>query len=186
MCQISSKSNNFQRKRAGEEKMWSRQKTQTSRDARPIRLTIIKFWVKGNVGSWDFTRSLVNYLNYLCAKIPPNWTNFKIKRLASKEVKTKGSNFTRGLTYSASNDKISVQKSLRNWNFACTQSKNHPNPTFLRLKGLAGKRVVKPKSKNFTRCSTYSASNPKILSHGERRKLKVYILFSHIPPICVC
>ena len=172
MCQNSPKSNKFQRKRAGEEKKWSKQKAQTSRDARPIRTLIIKSWVKGNVGSWDFTRSLVNYLHYVCAKIHPNRTNFKVKRQASKEVKTKGSSFTRCLIYSASNDKISVQKSLRSWNFACTQSKNHPNPTFLRLKELAEKKVVEPKSTSFTRCSTYSASNDKI---SGRKELKSWI-----------
>ena len=191
MCQNSPKSNNFQRKRAGEEKKWSKQKAQTSRDARPIRTLIIKSWVKGNVGSWDFTRSLVNYLHYVCAKIHPNRTNFKVKWQASKEVKTKGSSFTRCSTYSASNDKISGQNELKKMNlcmylinyFHYVGASLHPNPTFLRVKRLARQKLVEPKSKSFTRCSTYSASNPKILSHGERRKLKVYILFSHIPPL---
>ena len=145
MCQTSSKSYNFQRKRAGEEKKWSKQKAQASRDARRIRLPIIKSWVKGNLGSWDFTRSLVNYLHYVCAKIHPNGKNFRVKRLASKEVKTKGSNFTRCLTYSASNDKISVQRELKKLKlcmypikyFHFVWAKIHPNPTFLRVKGLA-------------------------------------------------
>ena len=61
----------------------------------------------------------------------------------------------------------------------------HPNPTFFRVKRLARQKLVKPKSKNFTRCSTYSASNPKILSHGERRKLKVYFfLIKYLQYVC--
>ena len=113
VSQISPKSNKFQRKRAGEEKKWSKQKAQTSRDARPIRPPIIKAWVKGNVGSWDFTRSLVNYFHYVCAKSHPNRTTFRVKRLASIEVKKKRSNFTRCSTYSASDDKISSQGELK-------------------------------------------------------------------------
>ena len=89
VCQISWKSDNFQRKRACEEKKWSKQNTQTSRDARPFRIPIIKYWAKGNVGSWDFTGSLLNYLHYVCAKLHPNRTNFRVKRLASKKSQNK-------------------------------------------------------------------------------------------------
>ena len=53
VCQISSKSNNFQRKKAGEEKKWLKQKTQTSRDARPILLPIQKILSQGE--RWKLT-----------------------------------------------------------------------------------------------------------------------------------
>ena len=114
VCQFSSKSNNSQRKRAGEEKKWSKQKAQTSRHARPIRLPIMKSWVKGNLGSWDFTRSLVNYLHYVYAKIHPNRTTFSVRRLARKKlVNGKSTHFTRCSIYSASQHKLSGQEELR-------------------------------------------------------------------------
>ena len=49
----------------------------------------------------------------------------------------------------------------------------HSSPTFLRVKGLARRKVVKPKTTGFTRCSTYSASNDKISSEGELKKMKL-------------
>ena len=113
VCQISSKSNNFQRKKAGEEKKWSKQKAQTSRDARPTLLLIKKSWVKEIVGQWDSACTLVNYLHYVSAKFQPNRTTFRAKGLAQeKVVKPKRSIVTGCLTYSASNDKISGQREL--------------------------------------------------------------------------
>ena len=114
VCQISSKSNNFQRKKAGEEKKWSKQKAQTSRDARPTLLLIKKSWVKEIVGQWDSACTLVIYLHYVSAKFQPNRTNFRVKGLATKKVvKRKSTKFTKCSTYSASDDKISSQGELK-------------------------------------------------------------------------
>ena len=164
--------------------MWSNQKAHFSQGARPTLLPITKSWVKGNVGNWNFTSSLVKYLHYVCAKVPPSRTTFSVNRLARKKVvKRKSTNFMRCPIFFASNDTISSQWELRKlktcmhlinyFHYVC--AKNHPNPTFLRVKGLARQKLVTPKSKIFTRCSTYSASNPKTLSHGESRKLKFLI-----------
>ena len=111
--------------------------------------------MKGILGNWDFTRKLVFYLHYVCAKIHPNRTNFRVKRLASKKGETKGSNFTSWATYSASNDKISGQRKHKKLNlcmylisyFHYVCDKLHPDPTFLRVKGLARQILVNPKSK---------------------------------------
>ena len=186
MYQISSKSNNFQRNWAGEETRWSKQKAQTSRDAQPIRLPIIKSWVKGNVGSWDFTRSLVNYLHHVCAKIHPNRRNFRVKRRASKRFKTKGSNFTRCSTYSASNGKISVQKELKTlklciynyFHFVC--AKNHPNPTFLRVKGLARKK------RSTEKAQISRDTRPFLFPKTEYRVLEALHVVSQLLPLYVC
>ena len=171
---------NFNERGLARKKKWSKQKAQTSRDARPIRLLIIKSWVKGNLGSWDSACSLVNYLQYVSAKFHPNRTNFRVKRLTSKEVTTKGSNFTRFSTFSASNDKMSVQRELEKlklgmypinfFHFVC--AKNHQNRPNFRVKRLANKKV-KTKGSIFTRCSTYSASYDKISSQGELKKMKL-------------
>ena len=170
----------FSERGLARKKKWSKKKAQTSRDARPIRLPIIKSWVKGNLGSWDFTCSLVNYLQFVCAKNHPKRTNFRVKRLASKKVQTKGSNFTRCSTYSASNDKISIQRELKKlklcmypinyFHFVCV--KNHQNRSHFRVKRLASKKV-KTKVSNFTRWSTYSASDDKISSQGKLKKMKL-------------
>ena len=175
-------------------KNWSNEKAQFSWDARTFLLPMTEYRVKGSLGSWDSACSLVSYLHYVSAKLQPNRTTFRVKGLAPKEVvKRKSTKFTRCSTYSASNDKISGQKELKKLNlcmylinyFHYVCAKLHPNPTFLRVKGLARQKLVKPKSKNFTRCSTYSASNPKILSHGERRKLTLaFSLVTYLHYVC--
>ena len=124
-------------------------KAQTSWDARPIRLPIIKSWVTGNVGSWYSTRSLVNYLHYVCAKIHPNRRTFSVKVLARRKVAgPKSSNFTRCPNFSASKDTISSQGELRKlklcinlikyFQYVC--AKFHPDPTVFRVKGLTRKK----------------------------------------------
>ena len=162
-------------------KKWSYHIAQTSRDARPTLLPFKKSWVKGNFGSWHFTCSLVNYLHYVCAKFHPNRTTFSVKRLARKKVvKPERSNFTRCWTNSASNHKILSQGNVKCWHFTCNLvnylhyvcAKFHPNRTTFRVKRLARKKVVKPRSTNFSRCSTYSASKDKILGQVELKKMK--------------
>ena len=131
-----------------------------------------------------FCMCLVNYFHYVCAKFHPKPTTFSVKGLTRKKVvKPKSTNFTRCSTYSASNDKISGQKKLRKLKlcmyliiyFHYVSAKSHPNPTFLRVKWLARQEVVKPKIPNFTRCSTYSASDDKISSQGELKKIKLCV-----------
>ena len=70
--------------------------------------------------------------------------------------------------------------------FPLVCAKFHQNWTTFSVRGLARRKVVKAKRTNLPRCLTYSASNPKILSQGERRKLIFYILFSYLPPLCLC
>ena len=73
-----------------------------------------KSWVRGIVGSWDSPYFLVNYLDFVSAKIQPNRTTFRVKGLATKEVfKLKSTKFTRCSIYSASVDKISSQGVLK-------------------------------------------------------------------------
>ena len=109
VCQISSKLNTFQRKKASEEKSCPTKKT-ILRDSQPTQLLIKKSWVKGNVGSWDYACSLVKYLQYVSAKFQLNRTAFRVKGLATKEmVKRKTTKFTRCSIHSASDDKISSQ-----------------------------------------------------------------------------
>ena len=186
VCQFLSKLNTFQRKKASEEKSRPTKKNNFTRFS-TYSASNQKIWVKGNVGSWDYECSLVNYLHYVSAKIHPNRTTFRVKGLASKKVvKPKWSNFTRCSTYSASNDKTSSQWELKKFKlcmylinyFHDVCAKNQPRPTFLRVKGLAKQKVVKPKSTNFTRCSTYSTSIQKILSQRGCRKLRLCIYFS--------
>ena len=143
-------------------------------------LPMTEYRVKGSLGSRDSACSLVIYLQHVSAKFHPNRTNFRVKRLASKEVKTKGPNLTRCSTFSASNDKMSVQKEpkklklcmnpINYFHFVC--AKNHQNRSNFRVKRLASKKV-KTKVSIFTRCSTYSASNDKISSQGELKKMKL-------------
>ena len=127
------------------------------RDAPTFLLPMTKSWVKGNVGSWDFTCTLVNYLHYVCAKIHPNRTTFRVKVLPMKKVvKPKRSNFTRYSTYSASNDKTSSQMELKKlklclllinyFHYVCP--KFHPNPTTSRVKGLARKKWSNEKAQS--------------------------------------
>ena len=168
-------------------KKWSNHKAQTSRDSRPVLLPITKSWVKWNVEIWDFTCSLVSYLHSVCAKIHPNRTTFRVKGLAQKKVvKPKRSIVTRCLTYSASNNKIWGQRELKKLKlcmylvnyFSYVCAKFHPNWTIFSLKRLTRRKGPEPKRTNFTRCSTYTASNQKILSQGERRKLRLCMYFS--------
>ena len=125
---------------------------------------------------------LVIYLHYVCAKFHTNRTIFRVKGLPRKKVlEPKTPNYRRCSTYSASNDKNSAQRELKklklckyliNWfDYVC--AKTQANPKFLRVKGLAREKVVKPKSTNFTRCSTYSACDDKISSQGEPKKVKL-------------
>ena len=110
-----------------------------------------------------------------------------------KVVKPKSTNFTRCSTYSASNDKISGQKQLKKLNlcvylinyFHYVCAKLYPNPTFLRVKGIARQKVVKPKSANFPRSSTYSASDDKSPSQRELKKLKLCMyLINYLHYVC--
>ena len=118
----------------------------------------------------------------MCAKFHANSTKFTVKGLTRKKVvNSKSTNFTRCSTYSASNEKISGKKELRKlkicmclikiFHYVC--DKNHPNPTFLRVKALARRKKVKPKIPTFTRCSTYSSSDDKISGQRELRKLEL-------------
>ena len=99
-------------------------------------------------------------------------------------VKAKSTYFTRCSTYSGSNDKNSGQSELETLKlcmylktyFHNVCAKNHPQPTFLRVKVLARHKVVKAKSTNFRRWSTYSASDDNNSSQGELRKMKFCIL----------
>ena len=121
-------------------------------------------------------------------------TFLRVKGLAwQKVVQPRSTNFTRCSTCSAFNDKISGQMELKKLKlFMClvnyfhyVSARIHPNPIPLRVNGLARQKMVKPKSKNFTRCSIYSASYRKILSQGELKKMKLCMQFSHLPPLCV-
>ena len=166
-------------------KKWSKQKARTSRDARSTLLPNTKSRVKRSWGSWKFACSLVNYLHNVCAKFHPNRTIFRVKGLPRQKVlKPKTPNYRRCATYSASNDKTSTQRELKklklcqyliNWfDYVC--AKAQANPKLLRVKGLVREKVVKPKSTNFTRCSTYSHSDHKISSQGELKKTKLCML----------
>ena len=166
-------------------KKWSKQKARTSQDARSTLLPNTKSRFKRSWGSWKFACSLVNYLHYVCAKFHPNRTIFMVKGLPRKKVfKPKSPNYRRCATFRASNDKTSAQRELKklklckyliNWfDYVC--AKAQANPKSLRVKGLVREKVVKPKSTNFTRCLTYSASDHKISSQEELRKMKLCIL----------
>ena len=123
---------------------------------------------------------LINYFHYVCAKKYPNPTFLRVKGLArQKVVKPKSPNFTRCSTSSASDDKVSSQGELKKIKlciklvsysyYVC--GKFHPNRTTISVKGLARRNLVKPKRPIFTRWSTYSASDDKISSQGELRKI---------------
>ena len=170
-------------------KKWSKQKARTSRVARSTLLPNTKSRVKSSWGRWKFACSLVNYLHYVCAKFHTNRTTFRVKRLPRKKVlEPKTQIYRRFSTYSASNHKTSAQRELKklklckyliNWfDYVCR--KTQANPKFLRVKGLARGKVVKPKSTNFTRCSTYSASDHKNSSQGELKKTKLCMLLVKI------
>ena len=107
--------------------------------------------------------------------------------------KPKSSNFTRCLTYSASNNEISSQWERMELkvcmylvnHFYIVCDRFHQNRTTFRVRGLARKKVVKPKSTKVTRCLTSSASNLKISTQGESSKLKLVMkLVNHL--YCVC
>ena len=143
-----------------EEKKWSKQKAQTSRDAWPTVLPIPKSWVMGNVGSWKFTFSLVTYLQYAHAKFHPNWTAFGVKELARRKVaETKAQ-----ISWDAPPTPLPIKKSwakgnVGSWDSACSLVKYlhyvsaefHPSRTTFSVKRLVRKKVVKAKSSNFTR-----------------------------------
>ena len=111
----------------------------------------------------------------MCAKIHQYQTNLRVKRLArQKLVKPKSKIFTRCSTYSASNPKSWVMGNVGSWkityslvtylHYVC--AKFYPNRTTFSVKGLARREVAEPKSTNFMRCSTYSASNQKTWAKG--------------------
>ena len=96
---------------------WSNQKAQISRDARHTLLPMKKSWVKGNVGSWDFTCSLVNYLHYVCYKIHPNQTTFSLEGLTRKKWwNQKAQNSRDAPTFLLRMTEYRVRGSLRNRN----------------------------------------------------------------------
>ena len=74
-----------------------------------------------------------------------------------------------------------VKWNVEIWDFTCSLvsylhsvcAKIHPNWTIFRVKGLAQKKVVKPKRSIVTSCLTYSASNDKISGQRELKKLKL-------------
>ena len=112
----------------------------------------------------------------------PNRKTISVRKLARKKVvKRKSTYSTKCSTYSASNDKYSGQRELKTLKlcmylmtfFHNVCAKNHPQPTFLRVKVLARHKVVKAKSTNFRRCSTDSASDDKNSSQGELKKMKL-------------
>ena len=93
----------------------------------------------------------------------------------------------------ASNDRISSQGELRKLKlcnylinyFHYVWAKLHPNPTFLKLKVLARQKVVKAKSTNFTKCPNFSASNDRISSQSELRKMKLCMyLINYFHYVC--
>ena len=86
VCQISSESNNFQRKKAGEEKSGQSKKHILHEMLDQPCFYSKKTWVKGNVGSWDSACSLVDYLHYVSAEFQTNPTTFRVKGLATKEA----------------------------------------------------------------------------------------------------
>ena len=111
----------------------------------------------------------------MCAKIHQNRTNLRVKRLArQKLVKPRSKHFTRCSTYSASNPKSWVMGNVGSWKFTYSLvtylhyvcAKFYPNRTTFSVKGLARREVAEPKSTNFMRCSTYSASNQKTWAKG--------------------
>ena len=182
MCQISSKLNNFQRKRAGEEKSG-----QSKKDKPPEMLDLFCFQSKnfesrGNVGSWYFTFCLVIYLRYVCAKIHPNPTTFGVKGLARKKWSNEKAQTSRDArTFLLPMTKSWVNGNVGSWDFTCSLvnylhyvcAKIHPTRTTFRVKVLARKKVVKPKRSIFTRCSTYSASKNTTSIQKELKKLKL-------------
>ena len=124
---------------------------------------------------------LISYFQFMFAKFHPNPTIFMVRRLDRKNVvKRKNTNFMRCPNFSASNDRKATHWEIRKLKFCMYLVKDYhymcakiqPNRTILRVKGLASKKVVKPKSTIFTRCSTYSASNDKILGQSELNKLE--------------
>ena len=103
----------------------------------------------------------------MCAKFWTNPTTLRVKALARKKVvKRKSPNFKRCSNFFVPSDRLSSQRELKKLKLCMYQInyfhneclKNHPRPKFLRVKGLAKQKVVKPKSTKFTRCSTYSIS----------------------------
>ena len=183
MCQKSSKSNIFDGKRASEAKNGETKKPNFDE---MLDLLCFQWQSLGWKGAWEVeTLHVPNQIFPLCVcQIHPSPTFLRVKGLARRKVvKPKSTGFTRCSTYSASNDKISGQKELKKLNlcmylidyFHYVCAKLHPNRTFLRVKGLARQKVVKPESKNFTRCSIYSASDEKISSQVELKEMKVCI-----------
>ena len=150
MCQISSKLNNFQRKRAGDEK------TGQSKKDKPLEMLDLfcfqskKFESRGNVGSWYFTYSLVIYLRYVCAKIHPNPTTFKVKGLARKKWWNEKAQTSRDArTFLPPMTKSWVNGNVGSWDFTCSLvnylhyvcAKIHPNGTT-----FEGKKASEEKS----------------------------------------
>ena len=101
--------------------MWSNQKAQISREARPSLLPMTKISSQREIRKLKFFMYLINHFDYLCAKNHTNPSFLRIKGLARpKMLKPKSPKFTRCSTYSASELKSQVRASLRKWNFACS------------------------------------------------------------------
>ena len=119
--QISSKSNNFQRKRAGEEKGGQSEKDELLELLDLFCFQSKNFESKGNVGCWDFTYTLVNYLHYVCAEFYPNPTTFRVKGLARKKWSNEKEQISRDARPTLlPMTKHRIKRSLGSWGFACS------------------------------------------------------------------
>ena len=183
VCQKSPKLNNFEGKRANEAKSGEPNSPNFTRCS-AYSASHDKNSSQGELMKMKFCMYLVNYFYYVCAKFHPDRTTFSVKRPARRKVPgAKSTNFTRCSIYSASKDKISSKGELRKLKlcmylviyFYYLCGKFYQNGTTFSVWGLARKKLVNAKSTNVTRCSTYSASDHKTLSQGERRKLSLYM-----------
>ena len=162
-------------------KKWSNERAQISRDARPILLPSAKSRVKESLRRWNFAGSC----SFTCTMCVLNF--IQIEHISAKKGwrRKKWWNHKAQTSRDARPTLLPITKSwvkcnVGSWDFICSLvnylhyvcAKIHPNRTIFSVKRLARKKVVKAKTTNFTRCSTYSASIQTIMSQVVCRNMK--------------
>ena len=181
MCQNSAKLNNFQGKRASEKKSGPTKKHKFHEMLdlfcfhwQNLEWRELKKW--NSVCSWSITSTMCvpNFIQIEHLSASKGWRR---KKWSNHKAQT--SRDSRPVLLPIT--KSWVEWNVENWDFTCNLvsypqsvcAKIHPNRTTFRVKGLAQKKVVKPKRSIVTRCLTYFASNNKISGQRELKKLKL-------------
>ena len=130
----------------------------------------------------------------MCAEFHLNRKNSTVRGLARKNVvKATSTNFRRCSTYSASDDRSSSQVELKKMKlcmylikkFHNVCAKNHPNPTFLRVKGLARKKWLNEKAQ-ISRDARFFCFRWQNIESREAKEVEALHIVSQLLPLCVC